>query len=157
MKKSRSILFFKRKYWIMKEIKFRGKILNGDRKGEWVHGYYFENFIGQHCIVTTCDDKDIDVVDWITKHIYKVDPTTVGQYVGVKDKNGKEIYEGDIYRFNRISRYCPDGQIIEREVEWDETLELDNSFGDIACGFHLPPTTAEIVGNIHNNPNLLTQ
>jgi hypothetical protein len=67
-------------------IKFRGKSLS---TGEWVYGYYYAvpmTFNGStevsHAIVDS------------TGFIYTVDPKTVGQYIGIKDTNGTEIYSG---------------------------------------------------------------
>jgi hypothetical protein len=119
----------------MREIKFRGK-----RKdtGEWVYGYFTRNDESGRCYITT-QSKTGGAYPW------EVDPATVGQYTGLKDKNGREIYEGDIiFRPNEVGR-----------IEFSE----DGSFL-IRFPHHLARLNAtwepiEVIGNIHDNPELL--
>jgi len=86
--------------------------------------------------------------DW-AKYKVKKDAILM-QFTGVKDKNGKEIYEGDIviHKFNpgnHIVEYCKDSVSFQMDMS---NCVLDQEMG---CGYD----SVEIIGNIHENPNLL--
>lgn len=153
-----------------REILFRGKSIN---TGRWLYGYLFNWGLtaptNVPCICV-CVPKF-----WEEAYtLYTVLPDTIGQYTGLKDKGGKKIFEGDILRLT-----IPDGSTRHFVVEWaneDRTLKPLNGFQHDGnpirisgwCfnwnGHRLYPTVMdgvpdnermEIVGNIHDNPDLL--
>ena len=78
----------------------------------------------------------------------------IQQYTGLKDKNGVEIYEGDIIKY--ITQYY--GNKVERQkvVEWIDDMQ-DDSFGEpLSMGYRFHGGDIEVIGNIYENPELLT-
>ena len=76
----------------MREIKFRALWTDGYCEPKWVYGYLTER--DRNILIDPGGEEDAFII--ITKH-----ENSVGQYTGLKDKNGKEIYEWDVVRFTR--------------------------------------------------------
>ena len=83
------------------------------------------------------------------------DRWVVEQYTGLKDKNGKEIYEGDILQQR--------GLLALTKVVWDEnhaefqteTINQKNTIQSVFCFDVVEADLSEVIGNIHENPELL--
>ena len=127
----------------MREIKFRGKRINTD---EWVYGYYVGLGPNNKSAIKTFGNR-----------VHHVAEDTVGQYTGLKDKKGKEIYEGDITNHGIVE--------YNKELTWD-------TWGSPHPGFYFKEAyeggekgelhyhtgfddDVEVLGNIYENPELL--
>lgn len=124
----------------MREILFRAKRKDN---GEWVYGDLLKNM---DCIKIREREKDITRI----AKSYEVIPETVGQYTGLKDKNGNEIYEGDIVTglFN-----CTD--IIGHIVYGSDATFFIERKGLYGIGLNNAEDWLEVIGNIHDNKELL--
>ena len=128
----------------MREILFRGKRLDN---GAWETGSLV-------IVRMDCHDAQYYIADKMTGYHTPVDPSTVGQYTGLKDKNGKRIFEGDVakvlqgkdkdiayvgFENGAFMLYPKTGNIYERTLweywynDWD----------------------VEVIGNITDNPEFL--
>lgn len=117
----------------MREILFRGKWLNNDA---WVSGNLF---------VSDTDGRTYILAGSRTVTIEcEIDPSTVGQYTGLNDKNGKRIFEGDILSLRagrpHVVRFKNGAFILE-----DSAIPMS-----FAIKF-------EIIGNVTDNPELLKE
>lgn len=126
----------------MRTIKFRGKNLDG----EWVYGFYVEE---ERQTINGFDKKHFIVNDG---HDY-VKPETVGQFTGLHDKDGKEIYEGDILQLK-----CSDGSYHSSSVYYAQQKgywAVDVSINERIILGYIDRTKLVVIGNIHDNPELL--
>lgn len=132
----------------MREVKFRGKRIDN---GEWVEGYlYISNISG--CYILRCESfakrtkGGLNMGDKVVSFV--VDPDTLGQFTGLRDKNGKEIYEGDILLWGDSAGV----------VVWnDNGYCMKDNAEHMDCTFINPYSYKyyEVIGNIHDNPELL--
>lgn len=100
-----------------------------------------------------CDDYDLKDLIEMDGFGFLDDGDIIEQYTGLKDKNGKEIYEGDIVKIEAYSRVF---QVVYRK--WDCSFVYENDEDEeIAHMFDGFPDEYEIIGNIHENPELLKE
>lgn len=147
----------------MRTIKFRGKRCDNS---EWVCGYYVgctETWKGGHFhkswIITSARSNG---GFFALQGRYPVQDQTIGQYTGMHDKNGKEIYEGDIvkmstaiygdeifkvsYENSHIGAFC---------LCYDEQEDTSRFVSIFGRDYGYEPFYCEVIGNIHDNPELL--
>lgn len=133
----------------MRTIKFRGKDIE---TGEWIYGHFFQR-LGHYPAIVEPRPRDGKVM----YYEIAVEDTTVGQFTGLLDKNDNEIYEGDI-----IGCHNPDIKHLifynEKQGRFMAALngDIDNVFVGV-CGLDDSRWNAskEVIGNIHDNPELL--
>ena len=126
----------------MREIKFRAKRQDRD---EWVNGDL--THVQKICKVEDVERTGKRSMPAVRVGNYDVDEKTIGQYTGLKDRNGREIYEGDVLRHDNYTI----------KVEW-----LNGGFCDCHSNINIPLryfslNHYEVIGNIHDNPELLTE
>ena len=138
----------------MREILFRGKRLDN---GEWVEGYVYRFHPIcriRHWLSLLGKYGDADV-----------DPATVGQYTGLTDKNGKRIFEGDIFQYGfdevaavavvKFGEFPFGSQFDMNQVGFYAEWNPRAMYYRTDLGFWVKQRDIEIIGNIHDNPELL--
>lgn len=124
-----------------RKIKFRGKNIH---TGEWLYGDYHRE--GKTHYITKPEDylREYAPIEFI------VDEKTVGQFIGLLDRNGKEVYEGDILG-------CPeDNHFLHETVFFEEGCFMvkDDYTTTPMCAVDSQYRT--VIGNIHDNPSLIS-
>lgn len=124
----------------MREIKFRGRKSNG----EWIYGDLVHNVgVGASTALIFPEEAH----DSWDRYIVLTD--TIGQFTGLHDKNGKEVYEGDIVSFTADKQ----SKNWVRPIKW---IGAGFIFGDI-FPLNYPSGCYDIIGNIYDNPELLNK
>ena len=138
----------------MRDYLFRGK----SRDGEWVYGslvvaegkvYIFEDD------GWTFISSISGTIDGIVQYVI---PESVGQYTGLKDKNGKKIFEGDLLSINRSKEentICP--EVAFSDFQWICVIRNDERFKYYRHRLQDNPNKYEVIGNVHDNPEMISQ
>ncbi|NCC70620.1 hypothetical protein EOM09_03485 [bacterium] len=118
-----------------REIKFRGKRIDNNK---WIYGNL--------SIRKFNNEIEIFIRPFDRLKSYQVIPNTIGQYTGLKDKNEKEIYDGDIVKTETVEGI---GRIIYRDDFASFVVDFESGCWDSM------EVIMEIIGNIYENPELL--
>ncbi|EAE8076134.1 hypothetical protein FKW39_09890 [Listeria monocytogenes] len=133
----------------MREIEFRGKAIHPNSLeqivGSWAYGGIFENKI-----ISRNLDMDSHYHGFISE--IEIDLKTIGQYTGLKDKNGKKIFEGDIVDISVYDRL--DWSSIKGKVVFLNGAWLVDDVGHFAITLQSETNEIEIIGNVHENLGL---
>ena len=130
----------------MRLILFRGKILG---LTDWSYGYYAKSGENHFILLDTDNEDNYSIVD----------PETVGQYTGLKDKNGKRIFEGDIVQWKdeNFNNYT---SVVEWCGEKWNYPAFDLAKHDYECNglqYVHEDCIIEVIGTIYDNPELLEE
>ena len=136
----------------MREIKFRGKRVDN---GEWVYGVPVIGLTSGVFMIWIESEAKRGRWELSIRGVVKqaeVIPETVGQYTGLDDKNGVEVFEGDVVRYlNSIE--SGNGVVIFDTCaflfNWIDIDETDSILRHFQCSEEL-----EVIGNVHDNPEV---
>lgn len=141
-----------------REIEFRGKRLDND---EWVYGDLMHDNRGG-CYVYPLDCRAPHVEN-------KVDPDTVGEFTGMRDRHGKRIFEGDVVRRRDSAFGSVDTGVVKYDCHlgafvleyesygrtYQSTFKDGFSYNDGKCTID-GTYSYEVIGNVYDNPELLS-
>ena len=131
-----------------REILFRGKL---EYNGKWIYGdlLQYENgdvaIFGEKLSSFGCECTEMSKRD-------RVIPDTIGQYTGLKDKNGNKIFEGDIVIIGE--------KLKTKVVYYDGAFRMQSEFSPTPTdttdmGYMMREFSVRVIGNIHDNPELM--
>ena len=136
---------------MIREIEFRGKRIDN---GEWTFGYFYcHKGLDKHYILPIDETSFYNGIPIVPRSFSNcaINKETLGQYTGLKDKNGTKIFEGDLLYYRNSNHDEEDGAM--------ELIFEDGSFmisGDILIPLHeIHSWELEVVGNIYDNPELV--
>ena len=128
----------------MRAIKFRGKT----KQGEWVIGYYVGKSSLDEVAILPPPNVNYDIGYINDSECYYCIADTLGQFTGLYDCDGKEIYEGDILDFNGLT-------VEVRFVRGAFAFLVNGYLDDELYGDCRTDLFAKVIGNIHDNPEQL--
>lgn len=141
----------------MREILFRGK----DANGNWHKGFIRQIWskIGEKERFVICPSMAFEADGWTDTGEVEVNPETVGQFTGLTDKNGVKIFEGDMILHKDYSKGAC---ITFNQFESKSAVNIDNLMKGCSSLRGLPAQAIsskhmQVIGNIHDNPELLNQ
>ena len=123
----------------MRPIKFRAKNING----VWYYGSLVYSKEINAAIYFQTGNGLVKVMDWVY-----VNPETVGQFTGLYDCDGKEIFEGDILDFNGLT-------VEVRFVRGVFAFLANGDLDEELCGDCRTDLFAKVIGNVYENPDIL--
>ena len=124
-----------------REIKFRGKSIMNNTCGDWLYSSGIK--YGDDVELMYCDEDTSEEWNYIDKE-------TVGQYTGLHDKKGKEIYEGDIVKIKYRNEDI--GKVIYEHNGFSiDVTNMNKNYGRVSFVNNF----IEVIGNIYDNPELL--
>lgn len=143
----------------MREILFRAKAINRDKgefrtkykNGDWVYGLISRPYIDMFPTLPM-EFRNENGVSGI-----EVDYKTLGQYTGLTDKNGKKIFEGDIVQGTIVSRWAKNVICCEVVYSNDGFISVERTRNSDWVHKVRFAKDIEVIGNIHDNPELLKE
>lgn len=140
----------------MRTIEFRGKMID---TGQWIFGDLLQN--GSITHISNFDNG-------VNREHYEVNQYTVGQFTGLIDKNGKEIYDGDIvrdyignciyvFKFGTIS-HTVKSKLTDQLNDVTFTgfyVDIPKIGTELLLWSSVKESEIEVIGNVHDNPELI--